>query len=157
MSKTWGLPGIRIGWLITRDADLMERFISAKEQIGITGSLLDETAAYQTLVQRDTLLPGIRSDIAEGFNVVRDWVEKESAVEWVEPDGGVTCCLRLSGASDDEMHRFYDLVKNTYRTAIGPGYWFKMPLDHMRIGFAHERPEDTAGGLECLSRAIREI
>jgi len=156
MSKTWGVPGIRIGWLITRSQGLMEKFISAKEQIGITGSVLDETVALQTLKQRTTLLPRIRDEISAGFQVVKNWVKHESEVEWVEPGGGVTCCLRMPSATDREMRHFYDLLKSKYRTAIGPGYWFKMPLNQMRIGFGYTSPEETAEGLESISQAIRE-
>ena len=103
MSKTYGVPGIRVGWLITRDKDLMEHFISAKERIGITGSVLDEMAAYQTLAQRDQLLPRIREEIKEGFQIFRDWVQNEPLLEWLEPDGGVTCCVRIPSASEDEI------------------------------------------------------
>ena len=156
MSKTWGLPGIRVGWLITRNPGLMEGFISAKEQIGITGSILDETVALQTLRQRDRLLPQIRREISAGFRIVKDWVEREPAVEWVQPDGGVTCCLRIPSASDGQMRRFYDTLKVSYRTAVGPGYWFKLPLNQMRIGYGWSSPEETAKGLECISLAMRE-
>ena len=156
MSKTWGLPGIRIGWLITRNQALMETFISAKEQIGITGSMLDETVALQTLKQRADLLPKIRNEIDEGLQVVRNWVTSESEIEWVEPDAGVTCCLKMPSATDKEMRHFYDILKSKYRTAIGPGYWFKLPLNQMRIGFGHTSPDETVNGLECISRAIRD-
>ena len=37
LSKADGLPGIRIGWLMTRDDALLERCLAAKEQILITG------------------------------------------------------------------------------------------------------------------------
>ncbi|RVD49579.1 aminotransferase class I/II-fold pyridoxal phosphate-dependent enzyme, partial [Mesorhizobium sp. M2D.F.Ca.ET.140.01.1.1] len=37
LSKAFGIPGIRVGWLITRDAALQEKFLAAKEQIGICG------------------------------------------------------------------------------------------------------------------------
>jgi len=49
LSKTYGIPGIRIGWLITRDAALMETFLAAREQIGISGSTVDEYIAYVAL------------------------------------------------------------------------------------------------------------
>lgn len=38
LSKTYGLPGIRVGWLICRNKKLMETFLAAREQIFITGS-----------------------------------------------------------------------------------------------------------------------
>lgn len=154
LSKTYGVPGIRIGWLITRNADLMETFISAKEQIGITGSVLDETVALQTLQQRETLLPKIRHEIAAGLEIVSDWVQGEPLLEWVRPDAGVTCCVRVPGASDTQMQRFYELLKRRYRTALAPGYWFKLPLNYMRIGFGWTRPDDTRKGLRSISQAL---
>ena len=38
MSKTYGLPGLRIGWLACRDPELLETLLAAKEQILICGS-----------------------------------------------------------------------------------------------------------------------
>jgi aspartate/methionine/tyrosine aminotransferase len=156
MSKTYGVPGIRVGWLITRDPGLMETFISAKEQIGITGSVLDETVALQTLQQKDSLLPLIREEIAQGFTIISDWVQDEPMLEWVQPDGGVTCCVRIPGASDDQMRHFYEVLKDRYKTAIGPGYWFKLPMNYLRIGFGWTRPGTTREGLRCISSALRD-
>jgi aspartate/methionine/tyrosine aminotransferase len=156
MSKTYGLPGIRVGWLLTRDPGLMHTFISAKEQIGITGSVLDETAALQTLQQRDTLLKRIHEEIAEGFDIVSHWVQNEAMLEWVQPDAGVTCCVRIPDASDSQMRRFYDLLKTRYRTMVGPGYWFKIPDNYLRIGFGWTRADDTRRGLQNVSRALRD-
>src|SRR3954469_5667372 len=42
MSKTYGLPGLRIGWLACRDPDLSETLLAAKEQIVICGATIDE-------------------------------------------------------------------------------------------------------------------
>ena len=61
LSKTYGIPGIRIGWLITRDRELMRTFLAAKEQIGICGSVVDEEIAYQALRQREAWLAAVAS------------------------------------------------------------------------------------------------
>lgn len=156
MSKTWGVPGIRIGWLITQDEDLMETFISAKEQIGITGSVLDETVAFQMLSRHDTLLPAIRDEVHTAFEIFSDWAQQEHRIEWVRPDGGVTCCVRIPDAPDDKMASFYSLLHSHYKTAVGPGHWFKLPRNYMRIGFGWTRPEATREALRCVSKAITD-
>src|ERR1700742_454208 len=56
LSKAYGIPGIRIGWIITRDPVMAERFLAAKEQIGICGSVVDEWLAMAALERRDALL-----------------------------------------------------------------------------------------------------
>ena len=65
ISKSYGLPGIRQGWITTRSAELAERFLAAKEQIVICGSALDEAVASAVLARRDELLPPIREAASE--------------------------------------------------------------------------------------------
>src|SRR5262249_9538542 len=47
LSKTYGVPGIRLGWLICRDAELMNTLLAGKEQIALGGPVVDEEIAYQ--------------------------------------------------------------------------------------------------------------
>ena len=56
LSKAYGAPGLRVGWLITRDRNLQELFLAAKEQISICGSVIDEWVAEQILERRVALL-----------------------------------------------------------------------------------------------------
>lgn len=63
MSKSFGIPGIRIGWLQCQDAALMESCLCAKEQMSIHGSVLDETVAYEALLKKDAWLNEARQEI----------------------------------------------------------------------------------------------
>ena len=56
LSKTYGIPGIRTGWLVCRDGELMRTFLAAKEQIGICGSVVDEEIAARAFAQREAWL-----------------------------------------------------------------------------------------------------
>jgi aspartate/methionine/tyrosine aminotransferase len=49
LSKAFGVPGIRIGWLACRDDALIEKFLATKEQVSICNSLVDENLAYSIL------------------------------------------------------------------------------------------------------------
>ncbi|WP_246696226.1 pyridoxal phosphate-dependent aminotransferase [Mesorhizobium sp. SARCC-RB16n] len=64
LSKAFGIPGIRIGWLTTRDAALQEKFLVAKEQIGICGSVIDEGIARGMLERRDAFLAKLLPEMA---------------------------------------------------------------------------------------------
>ncbi len=155
MSKVWGVPGIRVGWLTTRNKELIETFIAGKEQIGITGSVVDEEIAFQILKQKEVLLPKILVEVKQGFNLLAAWVQDEPRVEWVRPDGGACALIRICGATDTEMEHFYQVLKQDYRVLVAPGYWFKLPLNQMRIGFAWSQPEEVEAGLGRLSNAIK--
>src|SRR6185436_5287514 len=52
LSKAYGLPGLRVGWLMTRDATLNETFLAAKEQMLICGAVLDEEIAHRVYARR---------------------------------------------------------------------------------------------------------
>ena len=67
LSKTYGIPGIRTGWLVCRDAELMRTFLAAKEQIGICGSVVDEEIAARAFAQREAWLAELRPFIARRF------------------------------------------------------------------------------------------
>ena len=156
MSKTWGVPGIRVGWLITRNRDLIETFVAGKEQVGITGSIVDEEIAYQILKQRDELLPVIQQEVADNLQLVEAWVEREALLDWVKPSGSAAALIRVNGASDENMQAFYETLKTRYRVHVAPGYWFKLPLNLMRIGFCWATYAETEAALERLSEALAE-
>jgi aspartate/methionine/tyrosine aminotransferase len=155
LSKTFGLPGIRTGWLACRDRDLVERLLAAKEQVSITGSIVDETIALRARRMRDAWLPAIMARIAEGLEVTRDWIAADDLVEWVEPDGGVVCFPRIRPDADVDLDLFHRVLMETYATAVGPGHWFERPDSYMRIGYGWPTRDRLAEGLENVSAAIR--
>ena len=89
LSKAFGIPGIRIGWLVTRDAELYERFLAAKEQIGICGSVIDERIARVMLEQRGQFLAAVMPEMARRRDIVHNWIDGETLVDWIRPEGGV--------------------------------------------------------------------
>ncbi len=156
LSKTYGLPGIRLGWLMTQDAALMQTFLAAKEQIFISGSVLDEEVAYQYLVKRDAHLTRIRADIERKRAIVQEWMAEEPLMEWVEPQGGVVCFPRIKPGSPVDVERFYATLNGRYKTMVGPGHWFEQERRHMRVGFGWPDDAQLRAGLENISHALRE-
>ncbi len=95
MSKGYGLPGIRIGWLLTQDNRLMEKFFAAKEQIIICNSIVDEEIGYHFYKNKKDYLRTINLISAEHFSIVKAWMENQDYMEWIEPQGGVVCFPRI--------------------------------------------------------------
>jgi len=156
MSKSYGLPGIRAGWLTTRDPELMTTFLAAKEQIHITGSLVDEAIAARALERRAELLPGILDGIAAALATTRGWLAGEPRLAWVEPRGGVVGFPWIrpeAGVNPDAFHR---ALVERHATAVGPGHWFERPRSFFRLGFGWPAPAELAEGLARISRALDE-
>jgi aspartate/methionine/tyrosine aminotransferase len=153
-SKAYGLPGLRLGWLMTRDRELNERFLAAKEQIVISGGVLDEEVGYQVYRRRSMELPAIAAAVARGRATVREWLATEPRLEWVEPAGGVVAFPRIKPGVSVDVARFYARLNGEFRTWVGPGHWFEQDDRYMRIGFGWPTAPELSQGLANVSRAL---
>jgi aspartate/methionine/tyrosine aminotransferase len=155
LSKTYGIPGIRSGWLVCRDRELMATFLAAKEQIGICGSVVDEEIAARAFAQRDAWLPQINASIRRRFEVVSSWMAGEELMEWVEPRGGCVCFPRIKPDVPVDVDDFYRTLNDRHGAYVGPGHWFEQSRRHMRVGYAWPLPDELEGGLAAISSSVR--
>jgi aspartate/methionine/tyrosine aminotransferase len=153
MSKTYGLPGLRIGWLACRDRDLAETLLAAKEQILICGSALDEEMAARVLEERERILPRIRAKVAEHLAIVGEWFASQDTFEWIEPRAGVVCMPRFHPGAEVDVDRFYADLLADHGTYVGPGHWFEQDRRFFRVGFAWPETEELRRGLAGLLTA----
>lgn len=153
VSKSYGIPGVRVGWLICRDAKLMETFLAAKEQIGICGSIIDERIAEAALVQSTTWLPRVRQNLAAAVSTIETWLRRERRMEWVRPLGGCVCFPRIRADAKIDLKAFYRQLAE-HKACVGPGHWFEMDDRYMRLGFGWPSPEELSGGLAALSASL---
>jgi aspartate/methionine/tyrosine aminotransferase len=156
LSKAFGIPGIRIGWLVTRDASLYERFLAAKEQIGICGSVIDEAIARKTLEGRSAFLAKLVPHMAARRDLVQAWIDGEPLIDWVRPEGGVVGFPRMNVDKDFDLDRFYEILLEKHGAYVGPGHWFEMPKSYFRLGFGWPTGDELKGGLAAISYALRE-
>jgi len=154
MSKSYGIPGIRVGWIVNGDGKLMERFLAAKEQIGICGSIVDEHIAEAALKQSAGWLGLVERANREALQTVETWLAKEPRMEWVRPEGGCVCFPRIKTDIGIDPDRFYRALQADHATAVGPGHWFEQDRRFMRIGFGWPLPAELSGGLAAISASL---
>lgn len=158
LSKCHGAPGLRLGWAITRDAALREQLVRAKFNTVISCSGVDEALALTVLEQRDPIIVERRRRLAEGRSRTAEWVaENQSLVEWVQPDAGALCCVRLRPAVFDEMavSRFYDALAHE-GVRVGNGIWFGEEARVFRLGFGLLPLPDLDAALKRLAAALKQ-
>jgi aspartate/methionine/tyrosine aminotransferase len=155
LSKAYGVPGIRIGWLITSNPQLQEIFLAAKEQISICGSVIDEWIAEQVLVRREEILTPTLIEMRARRELVADWIGSESLLEWVRPSGGVVCFPHMREEPAGGTAALYGRLLDTYGTYVGPGHWFEMPDLFFRLGYGWTSRDDLKAGLAAISKALR--
>ncbi len=156
ISKSYGVPGIRLGWLATQDMALMERFLATKEQICICGSVVDEHIALAVLKQKENLLLQSNKLIKENFLVIKDWMENQQVLEWVEPSGGVVCFPRFKADVVINHDIFYKNLLEKYDTFVGPGRWFEQSDSYFRIGYGWPTKAELLSGLDGILNAAAD-
>lgn len=156
MSKAYGVPGIRMGWLITTNKALQETFLAAKELISISGSVVDELIAEQILTQRTELLSKTIADMARRRGHVANWVDQESDfVDWVKPEAGVMCFIRIKKDLVGGLEAFYKRLLEDHGVYIGRGAWFEQGDNFFRLGYGWPTWEELDTGLKAISKALR--
>jgi aspartate/methionine/tyrosine aminotransferase len=155
LSKAYGVPGIRSGWLVTKDPALQELFLAAREQIGICGSVIDEWVAEQVLEQRGALLARTLAEMRRRRDLVSDWMAGEDLLEWVKPSGGVVCFPRMTAEPPGGTEAFYRRLLEDHGAYVGPGHWFEMPDTYFRLGYGWPTAEELSAGLAAISAALR--
>jgi aspartate/methionine/tyrosine aminotransferase len=156
VSKALGAPGLRTGWLTVADADLRERLAVAKMNTVISGSVLDETLATALLRNREGVLASRRRLLAGALQELALWCESEhERVEWVRPDAGALCCLRLRSDAFDEVavSRFWDLLPGR-DLQLASGTWFGESSRVFRLGFGYLPPARLGPALSALSMTM---
>lgn len=145
-------------WLMTRSAKLLHTLLAAKEQIAISGSVIDEEIARQILAQKAALLPPILADIKVRRQMVVDWLAKhEDIFECVVPQGGVVCFPRIRDCVTIDTGLFYKALIEETGTLVGPGHWFEQSDRSFRLGFGWYTHEALAAGLQHLSDTVRKV
>ncbi len=157
MSKSFGLPGIRIGWVICRGRKMMETLLAAKEQMLITNSVIDEEIAFRYLNNKERIFSEVQKTIRANFDVLKDFMLNQEMLEWVEPQGGCICFPRIKKEISLDMKRFHNDLLHIHRTYVGRGHWFEEDDRHIRIGYSWETTEKLKRGLVNILKVINEI
>ena len=96
LSKAHGLAGLRAGWLVTRDAAIMEKLCSMKDFTTICGSAPSEVLALMALRASDAILEKSRALVAANLALANAFFERWAHLfEWPTPQGGTVGFPRL--------------------------------------------------------------
>ncbi|WP_248767347.1 aminotransferase class I/II-fold pyridoxal phosphate-dependent enzyme [Pseudomonas sp. MWU12-2345] len=156
MSKPYGLPGLRIGWIACQDRGLLSRMERMKHYLSICNAGPSEVLARIALKAREPILARIHQLMRQNLTLLDGFFrEFEELFEWYRPDGGCIAYPRYLGA--EGVERFAtDLVERTgvlllpssiYESALGP-----VPRDRFRIGYGRAHMEE---GLEVFANYLR--
>lgn len=139
MSKAYGLPGLRIGWIACRDRDVLAAMVRHKHYLSICNSSPSEVLACIALKARARILKRNRDLTTENLRKLDAFFARHSDVfEWYSPDGGCVAYPRYLGS--DGVERFCTRLMEEAGVLLLPGSMYRsdllpVPTDHFRIGY----------------------
>ena len=136
-SKSFSLPGIRIGWLLERDPKRRHALANAHSYFTNSTSMLGELLAEGAVRNRETIWNRARAVSAENLAALTEWcAENEEWIEWVRPRGSMTAFPRVRGVADA---RPFCVAAAERGVLLALGEAFGAPA-HFRIGFGLAMP-----------------
>ena len=138
MSKAYGLPGLRIGWIACRDRALLRRLEHAKHYTSICSSAPSEILALIALRARDRILGRNRRIIADNRPVFDAFFSRfPGRFDWEPPQGGCVCFPRYLGPDGVEA-MCADLVEQEgillLPASVNRSALTRTPADRFRVG-----------------------
>lgn len=143
MSKTYGLAGLRIGWIATQNDEVRERMAELKDYTTICNSGPSEFLAELALRHREKLIERNLQIICSNLFLLDDFFARYSDhFTWVRPTAGPIGFPKLL-KKDAEV--FCDELVRETSVLLLPSILYDYPDNHFRIGFARRNmPEALA-------------
>jgi len=139
MSKAYGLPGLRIGWVACKDHDVLDAMERTKHYLSICNSGPSEVLSIIALHSQEKILRRNRKLVADNLGHLNAFFDNYPALfDWTPPDGGCIGYPRYRG--EEGVEQFCKslvqksgvllLPASVYRSALT-----ETPKDHFRIGY----------------------
>jgi aspartate/methionine/tyrosine aminotransferase len=120
LSKTFGLPGLRVGWLASHNRALHERVRELKDYTTIATATPSEMLATIALRHAPEVEGRCRAQTQRGLALLEGFVSRHAAtLDWAPPQGGTFAMLRLKGWEGRVTALCDDLVR-THKLLLLP-------------------------------------
>jgi aspartate/methionine/tyrosine aminotransferase len=148
LSKTFGLPGVRVGWAVTREKELLARMSRLKDYLSLCNGATDEFLAGIALRNRDILHRRSLEIIVANLHVLDAFLDRHSNLfQWQRPRAGSVGLVRYRGA--EGTAKFCGEVVRECGVLLLPSAEFEFGDAHFRVGFGRRNMPEAVGRLEA--------
>ncbi len=153
MSKSFGMPGLRIGWIACQDKELLSQMERMKHYLSICNSAPSERLAKTALNNREKLLARNCAIIDENLPKWDAFFARfPDLFDWQRPDGSCMAFPRYKGKEGVEAFAtslveeagVLLLPSTIYSSELGP-----TPLDRFRLGFGRTGLDEGIAAMEA--------
>ncbi len=137
MSKTYGLPGLRIGWIATKNKTILEHIAVLKEYTTICNSAPSEFLAGVGLRNRQTIIDRNLKIVKKNLQLFDDFfVKYEDLFGWYKPKAGPISFVKMKLDEDDKG--FAERALKNKKLLLLPGWIYDYP-GFFRVGFGRDQ------------------
>jgi aspartate/methionine/tyrosine aminotransferase len=144
MSKSLGLPGLRIGWIATHNRRIFGKMAAFKDYLTICNSAPSEFLATLGLRQKDVIVERNREIVRQNLQLLDEFFGRHGQLfSWARPRAGSIAFPRLNIERDiEEIAR--DLAEKA-GVMLLPSTTYDYGNRHFRLGFGRKNmPEALA-------------
>jgi aspartate/methionine/tyrosine aminotransferase len=146
ISKSYGLPGLRTGWIATREAGLRDAVAALKDYTTICASAPSEFLTALALRHRQVLLDRNLAIVARNLPLLDSFFERHAGTfGWTRPTASPIGFPRVTGTGD--LTRYCERLAEA-GVLLLPGSVYDQP-EHVRIGFGRANMPDALDVLEA--------
>jgi aspartate/methionine/tyrosine aminotransferase len=147
MSKALALPGLRIGWIATKDKALMEKIASFKDYTSICSSAPSEFLSALALRNKDTIIKRNLDIIRSNLKILDKFFSKyKHLFKWVRPRAGTIAFPKI--LFDKGANEFCKDLVNKKGVLLLPSALYDFDDKHFRIGFGRKNMPQALTKLE---------
>lgn len=135
MSKIFSLAGLRMGWIATKDRDVLHECLEHRDYDTISCGAIDDMLASVALANKEKIFERNAEILKKNREILDKWVNETAGVHYIKPVAGTTALV------------YYDLDMPSYELCIRlikekgllftPGAAFEME-GAVRIGYAFD-------------------
>lgn len=147
MSKAYGLPGLRVGWIATRNRQVYETLASFKAYTTICASAPGLFLAELALRNRSAIVQQHLNRLQGNLRQVEGFLSRHGEwFSWVPPRGGATCFMELEASVS--VDNFAQALIHEKGVLILPGSCYHTRGNFFRLGFGKENLGECLTQLE---------
>lgn len=155
LSKAYGLPGLRLGWVVGPDALITELW-GRTDYTSICPAALSDALGCVALepATRERIATRTRRIVRENLDVLREWMDAQGGrFRYRPPDAGAICYAAYDAPIGST--EFAEKLRVEKSVLVVPGDHFGMDR-YLRLGFGNPR-EELLEGLDRVREAFDEV
>jgi aspartate/methionine/tyrosine aminotransferase len=155
LSKAYGLPGLRVGWIVT-PAELQNELWTYKDYTSITVSAMSDRLAQIALApqKRSEILERTRAIINKNYAILEEWMDKQKGLfSCTPPKAGAIAFPKYNievSATELATH-----IRESKSVLLQPGDQLGMDY-HIRFGLGEDE-DDYKTALALVADGLAEI